>query len=486
MSKTSGSMNQTVVKILVGIFMGFIPATGWAQAPANYSEIKKDCLERAAAFKDDKAEYAFQYNSCMATSQGGRAPERIEDKGKVNCNDVQKEYKEIRNNITKACNDAGLGRSCAQNSKDCGEELEETEFDTQSAIGAALGIQMGNQQQVAQKCPQMGTRDIAEGRKSLQKEIKEDQTALADLAKEAAELQADYDKEVLQIQENLTKAQEDYKKKEKEFSKDERERIEQFHKTQAQAVQDMASQEMQLLGMQSQRDTELSEKAKNLNDLSESMISLACEGKVDQLKKDYEKLITTSKSNTGNFIGEAKRKRAAMLDAFKKCTARFSLDRIEMIKKSNAKVEMIDKQIRSGQSKLDNIQSSLNLAETQLAEIAKDASESKKEAFQSVIDMGTRLQQQMQSAYSKLQKNLQALQAKSAALDKSLKTSSNELQILGPVPKTKKDLSASDASQTISDEIRGLNTILNNPEKKKCIPGIDKEVNQIRESHGAK
>ncbi len=484
MSKTSGSMNQTVVKIVFGIFVGFAPAAGWAQTPSNYAEMKKDCLERAEPFKADKAEYAFQYNSCMATSQGGRAPERLEDKGKVNCNDVQKEYKEIRNNITKACNDAGLGKKCASNSIACGEEMEEEDFDTVSAIGAALGIQNANNQQVSNKCPQMSTRDISEGRKSLQKEIKEDEKELADLTKEAAELQADYDKEVQKIQEELTKAQEDYKKKEKEFSQEERQRIADFQKTQAQAAQDMRTKGDEILSLRGQLTALLRNKARALNKLSESTGKLACMAEVNKMKAEYEKMMGSSTSSSANFIGQAKKKKLEMTRTYSTCMADFYQQRIQLNEQTQNQQETLEKKIADTQATVDNIQDSLNLAQNQLNEIAKDASESKKEALQSVIDLGTRLQQQMQAAYTKLQKNLQALQTKTASLQKSLSTSNNELLSLGPVPKTKKDLSASDAAQTISDEVRNLNTILNNDEKKKCIPGIEKEINQLKKSHG--
>lgn len=483
MSKTSGSMNQTVVKILVGIFVGIGFQSLSTAAPIT-AEQDKDCTAQAEKI-GGTAQEKFKWRlKCIGAYTDGRV--NFDDDKGINCSDVQKEYKEIRSNITKACNDAGLGKSCAANSITCGEEMEEQDFDTMSAIGSVLGIPNANSQQTANKCPQMSTRDISEGRKSLQKEIKEDEKELAELTEKAAELQADYDKEVQKIQEDLTKAQEDYKKKEKEFSQEERERIADFQKTQAQAAQDMRTKGDEILALRGQLTALLRNKARALNKLSESTGKLACMAEVNKLKAEYEKMMGSNTSNSSNFIGQAKRKKLEMTRTYSTCMADFYQQRIQLNEQTQNEQEKLEKRLEDTQAAVDNIQDSLNLAQNQLNEIAKDASESKKEALQSVIDMGTRMQQQMQSAYTKLQKNLQALQTKTASLQKSLATSNNELLSLGPLPKTKKDLSASDAAQTISEEIRGLNSIKNNPEKKKCIPDIDDEVKKYQTDHGVK
>ncbi|NUN04201.1 MAG: hypothetical protein HUU57_00445 [Bdellovibrio sp.] len=482
MSKTSGSMNQTVVKIVFGILMGLIPCTSSAGqiTPAQEEKCKADAEKLGGSAKDKmKAEL-----KCIGAYVDGRV--NFDDDKGVNCNDVDKQAAEIRRNITKACNDAGLGKSCAANSMACGKELEEEDFDTASAIGAALGIPNANNQQVANKCPQMSTRDASESRKSLQKDIKEDEKELADLAKEAAELQADYDKEVQKIQEDLTKAQEDYKEKEKKFNQDERERIADFQKTQAQAAQDLRSKGDEILSLRGQLTALLRNKARALNKLSESTGKLACMAEVNKMKAEYEKMMGSSTSSSANFIGQAKKKKLEMTRTYSTCMADFYQQRIQLNEQTQNQQETLEKKIADTQSTMDNIQDSLNLAQNQLNEIAKDAAESKKEALQSVIDLGTRSQQQMQSAYSKLQKNLQALQAKTASTQKSLTTANNELLSLGPVPKTKKDLSASDAAQTIADEVQNLNSIAKNPAYKDCgsIKNIQEEVKKYKDIHG--
>lgn len=485
MSKTSGSMNQTVVKILFAIMMGLFPHKGLAAQITP--EQDKYCREKGQNHKGSEISKINVEAQCRAGYTETRFEPIPEDKSSITCNDVDKEYKEIRNNITKACNDAGLGKKCGTNSKACAEEMEEEEFDTRSAIGAALGIQMPTDQKVAEKCPQMSTRDISEGRKNLQKEIKEDEKELADLTKEAAELQADYDKEVQKIQEDLTKAQEDYKEKEKKFNQEERERIADFQKTQAQATQDMKSKGDEILALRGQLTALLRNKARALNKLSESTGKLACMAEVNKMKAEYEKMMGSSTSSSANFIGQAKKKKLEMTRTYSTCMADFYQQRIQLNEQTQNQQETLEKKIADTQSSMDNIQDSLNLAQSQLNEIAKDAAESKKEALQSVIDMGTRMQQQMQSAYSKLQKNLQAIQTKTASLQKSLATSNNELLSLGPVPKTKKDLSASDAAETISAELRSLSAIQNDPKKAECIESNEKqkkEIKSLKDLHG--
>lgn len=473
MSKISGNMNKTAVKVFSIICMTYYSPNLFAKTSSNESSKgeksrMQECRDAATERGLDPKTTAFKNDvqDCLRAYEG----KETTDPNKVNCNEIRREYKEAEQKIAEACRKAGLSESnCASNAKSCGEELEEDSLDTMGAIGTVLGLPMGStQSQVASKCPQMNGRDYFTEKDKMEKEIKDTQKEIAELNDDKAKLQDDYNKQMQDIQETLTKAQEDYKKKEEDLNQEERERVAQFQESQNQANEAMRKKGDEIISLRGQLTQLLRNKARALGKLTESTGKLSCMAEVNKMKAEYEKLYSSNSSASANFIGQAKKKKQEMINTYNTCMADFNQQRIQLNETTQNQQETLEKKIADTQSSLDEIQNSLNLASTQFEEIKQATAKKKQNALQSVIDLGTRSQQQMQAAYTKLQENLKTLAAKQASLEAALNRTNQSLQTLGPVPKRGSEYSVATASSEISSQVNILRNIANNPDYTSC------------------
>lgn len=379
------------------------------------------------------------------------------------CKDARDKMDRAQEKIGEACRKAGLGdaKSCTSKARSCDDASSSESFDTVGALATVLGAPGINGNNLGNACPQMNGRDYFAEKDRLQKEIKDTEKELADLNDDKAKIQDDYNKEVQKIQETLTKAQEDYKKQEADIDQAEREQIADFTSNQNKAKEEMRQKGNQILKLQGDLVNLDRNKARALGTISEAAAKRSCVAKIAQMKQDYEKIYSTSSAGAStNFIAQAKRKKQELQTAYNECMNDFNQQRIALNEQSRSQREQLEQQIRDAQSSVDEIQNTLNLASSQLEEIKQSNKKKKSDALQSVIDLGTRSQQQMQSAYQKLQENLKTITAKTASLQAALNRANNSLMTLGPAPKSKSaDYTPSEAASEISSQLDILRNV---------------------------
>ncbi len=127
--------------------------------------------------------------------------------------------------------------------------------------------------------------------------------------------------------------------------------------------------------------------------------------------------------------------------------------------RQNSRKKMLSQQIKNNDETVAEIQNTLNLGSNQLDEIKQSNLKAKADDLKSVIDLGTRSQTQMESAYTNLTQKMQALDKKQASLQQALNRSTNDLVQMGPVPARDSEISYSQASSKINAQIRALNTL---------------------------
>ncbi|MEK2647156.1 hypothetical protein [Bdellovibrio sp. BCCA] len=476
MNKISGKTNKTVVKIFINILVS-------AALLPHYSAFAADkaTLAVTAASNPDAAK-------AVADALKEDREAAAKDKEAQLCKQATDKIDEATRKIGEACRKAGMSGSsnCVSKARSCADESGTDSFDTVGAFATVLGVPAGAAAGIGSACPQMNGRDYFAEKDKIQKEIKDTEKELAELNDDKANLQDDYNKEMQKIQETLTKAQEDYKKKESELDQEERERIAEFNNSQNQAKESMRKKGSEILNLRGQLTQLQRDKARSLNLMSESAGKRKCVSDLAKMKADYEKMYSSSAVSSSNHIAQAKKKKQEMIDFYNTCMNDFNQQRIALNEQTRQKQEDLDKQIRDAQSSLDEIQNSLTLANNQLDEMKQATVKKKTDALQSVIDLGTRSQQQMQAAYTKLQENLKTLAAKQASLQAALNRANQALMTLGPAPKSKSsEYTPGDASGEIDAQISVI-------ERAKyglpasCNDTVSKAVKEAQKTYGTK
>lgn len=448
MNKISGKTDRTAVKIFINILASaaLLPHSGAFAAPATAPATTTTTTQTpAAAPSADTAAILLARDAAAA-----------KEKEQSLCKAATDKIDEASRKIGEACRKAGMSGSsnCVSKARNCAEESGSESFDTVGAFATVLGVPAGAAAGVSSACPQMNGRDYFAEKERIQKEIKDTEKELAELNDDKANIQDDYNKEMQKIQETLTKAQEDYKKKEVELDQEERERIAEFNNSQNQAKEAMRKKGSEVLNLRGQLTQLQRDKARSLNLMSESAGKRKCVADLAKMKADYEKTYSNSAVSNSNHIAQAKKKKQEMIDFYNTCMNDFNQQRIALNEQTRQKQEDLDKQIRDTQSSLDEIQNSLTLANNQLEEMKQATVKKKNDALQSVIDLGTRSQTQMQAAYTKLQENLKTLAAKNQSLTAALNRANQSLMTLGPAPKSKSsEYTPGDASGEIEAQI---------------------------------
>lgn len=370
------------------------------------------------------------------------------------CEDVKNRRERAQSKLSELCRKSGLGGgNCESKSLRCAEVTSGESFDTLDAIGQALGLPAGSTQTAANSCPQLSGKDYFSEKDRIQKEIKDIERDLADLNDDKAEVQDKYNQDMLKMQEDLSKAQEDYKKLESQLDEEERERIAAFNEAQNSAKERMRQIGSEILELQGQLVQAQRQRAIELNALSDSAGKRKCMTEVNKMKADYEKTYAKNSFSSSNHIAQAKKKREELIDFYNTCMNDFNQQRIALNEKNRSAQEKLEKSIRDKQSSLDEVENSLNLASTQLEEMKQSTMKKKSNALQAVVDMGTRMQQQMQAAYTKLQENLKTISSKTASLTSALNRANASLMTLGPAPTSRgSEYAPAEVSSEIGDQ----------------------------------
>ncbi|WP_415061679.1 hypothetical protein [Bdellovibrio sp.] len=452
MNKISGKTHKTVVKIFINTLTGAILSTSLSLGISQHAWAESETVLRLEGEEAKRAHEEEQRNR--------RDRERREL-----CRNAENDYKQAETKIAESCRKAGLGADCVSKAKSCAATSGEDSFDSVSVFATALGLPAGSTAGISSACPQQGGRDYFQDKDKIQKEIKDVEQDLADLNDDKAKIQDDYNKQVQDIQESLTKAQEDYKKKELEIGEKERQRIAEFNNSQNQAKEEIRKRSAEVLKLRGQLIQSQRDKALKLIAMTDASGKRACMKAVSEAKKSYD---SVSSGTSANHIAQAKQKKTELINIYNDCMSAFDQQRVALNESKRQEQEEINQQINDAQSNMDEIQNSLNLASTQLEEMKQASQKEKSDALQSVIDLGTRSQQQMQAAYNKMQENLKTLAAKSASLQAALNRSNQSLMSLGPAPKRGSEYSPADASSEISAQVNILESISSNPDLSAC------------------
>ncbi|WP_291516171.1 hypothetical protein [Bdellovibrio sp. ArHS] len=380
------------------------------------------------------------------------------------CRDARDKMDRAEEKIGEACKKAGLGsaKDCISKAKSCATASGEDSFDTTAAFATVLGMSSTaatGLQNISNACPQMNGRDYFTEKNNIQKEIKDTEKELAELNDDKAQIQEDYQKEMDKIQETLTKAQEDYKAKSLEIDTKERERIADFNSSQNQAKEEMRKKGSDILKLRGQLVQSQRDKALKMIAMTEASGKRACMKAVNDAKKSYD---SVSSATSANHIAQAKKKRQELINIYNDCMDAFDQQRVALNESKKQEQDELTKQIADIQSSFDEIQNSLNLASSQLEEMKQASVKEKSDALQSVIDLGTRSQTQMQTAYTKMQENLKTLASKQASLQAALNRANQSLMTLGPAPKRGAEDTADEASSEISSQINIISSIQRN------------------------
>ncbi|KYG70729.1 hypothetical protein [Bdellovibrio bacteriovorus] len=453
MNKISSTTDRTVVKIFINIIATASLLSSVASAQNTGSGNNNNQNNN-----NNNNSQGQQQQQVQTTGYPYVAPSYNE------CRDARDKMDRAEEKIGEACKKAGLGsaKDCISKAKSCGASSGEDSFDTTAAFATVLGLSStaaSGLQNISKACPQMNGRDYFTEKNNIQKEIKDTEKELAELNDDKAQIQEDYQKEMDKIQETLTKAQEDYKAKSLEIDSKERERIAEFNNSQNQAKEEMRKKGADILKLRGQVTQSQRDKALKLIAMTDASGKRACMKAVTEAKKSYE---SVSASTSSNHIAQAKKKRQELINIYNDCMDAFDQQRIALNESKKQEQDELNRQIADLQSSYDEIQNSLNLASSQLEEMKQSSLKEKSDALQSVIDLGTRSQTQMQTAYTKMQENLKTLATKQASLTAALNRANQSLMTLGPAPKRSAEDTADEASSEISSQINIISSIQRN------------------------
>lgn len=463
MNKVLDSKNKTLVKIVV---------IGWTllSLSAHAQNTSAPTTPAAPATTAPPQTNVAQPGNQGYPAYDSATLERIDEKNRREreCSDLKGRRERAQSKLTELCRKSGLGggtNNCEKKSLRCAEVTGGDSFDTMEAIGVALGLPPGSTQAAVNSCPQLSGKDYFSEKDKIQKEIKDIERDLADLNDDKAEVQDKYNQDMLKMQEDLAKAQEDYKKLEQQLEEEERERLAAFNEAQNSAKERMRQIGSDILELQGQLVQAQRQRAIEMNALSDSAGKRKCMTEVNKMKEDYEKTYAKNSFSSSNHIAQAKKKREELINFYNTCMNDFNQQRIALNEKNRSTQEKLEKSIRDKQSSLDEVENSLNLASTQLEEMKQSTLKKKSNALQAVVDMGTRMQQQMQAAYTKLQENLKTIASKTASLTSALNRANASLMTLGPAPTSR---GSEYAPSEVSGEIGEQAAILLETDEKLC------------------
>lgn len=395
------------------------------------------------------------------TSSGARSDRDVQLSETEACSRANTEISSITQRIGEACRKAGLGgpSNCVRKAKECANESGEESFDTLGSFASALGypqIQSSNQQAaLAKACPQMSGRDYFTEKEKVEANVKDLEKELLDLEKERAQVKKDYDKEMNEINEALAKAQEEYKKTEVELDEAEREKVAEFNRIQSETAQQMRSIGTEILGIEAKLISVQRNKAAELITYSQNSAKLACMKKVRDAKAESTSSINSASS--GGYIAKSKQKKDSIIKLYTDCMDNLNQKRISINETAKADTLLLNKQLTDAKERQLEIQNSLNLAETQLKEMKEATVKQKANALQAVVDLGTRSQALMTSAYENMVANQAAINKRVASITAALNRANNSMLTLGPAPASSNtEYSPADAASDIETYMNQL------------------------------
>jgi hypothetical protein len=399
---------------------------------------------------------------------------------KSDCQQMRNDLKEANKQISDACRRAGAGGndSCFKAAVECGKTAGEDNF---SSMTGLLSQMSGNPviQSMASSmggsglntsCPQISGQDYFTERKNITDDIESAKEDLAKLNDERATVQDDFNKEIQDIQDALKKAQEELAKAKLELKDKKRKQLADFQNQQNQMQEELRKKGTDVLGLQGQLIQSQQDHALKLISMSDASGKRACMKAVLDAKKAYEAI---GSSQSSNYIGEAKKKKAELIATYNDCIDSFLQQRSALNKSKKQEQDQIKKAVTDAQQFIEELNNSLSTAANQLAEIQADAKTEEDNETLKVTQLMQTSQTKMLAAQQKMQTNMTTITAKDQNLNQKLNRLNNELTTLGPAPTKSRsaDYSVSDASSDISGGVNDALDIIDSEDFKKCQSG---------------
>ncbi len=360
--------------------------------------------------------------------------EKCEKCSANDCDYLKRRADDKKDEFTKACKSSGQGTdSCKKKQAACDDTAGEEEFNMSESLLAALNkADTGG----ASKCTLYSGQGFYEEKDRIQDKLDDVNKKLKDNKKELAEINADFTKDLKKIQEDIADAQKEYQEKEADTKKAQRDRASEQAKQAAEMAQNMRKLESTILQKQQEKDDIYADKASSLGQMTEDVANSTCMDTVREayLKRKEALKVTSQKSSTKSLIQAGGSNSNYLNMSFKQCMAKFYNARMSLIRKSDAKIYVNDKDIGYAQSEIDNLK-------TQLSQMSTLEQQAQQDEQTTLTQQQQALQQKIQRASSEMQSLLQTTQQKAKAvtddsneLQTRYKQLSNQIVALGAAP----------------------------------------------------
>ncbi|MBS1968931.1 MAG: hypothetical protein JSU04_01415 [Bdellovibrionales bacterium] len=360
--------------------------------------------------------------------------------GGTDCDYSRRRADDKKEAFFSACKSSGMGiESCKKQQAACesagGDDEYGNSAELLTAFSSALGVPQNSG--ATSQCSQYDGQGFYEEKDRINDKLKDIQKQLKDNKKEIADINEDFSKKIKDIQKDIADAQKELQDKQADIKKEQRERAAEQAKQAADMAAQIKKNETAILQKQQEKDDIYADKAQSLAQMTEDVANSTCMDTVRQAYLDRKKnlQLANQKSSLKSLASAGGSNSNWLNTQFKQCMSKFYAARLNLIRKSDAKIEMADKEIRNAQSESDNLQTQLSQQATleQQAQADEQTQMSQQQqALQTKISNAT---SEMQSLQQSTQQKAQAVNDDSTALQKQYTELSNQLITLGAAPK---------------------------------------------------
>ncbi|HWU42038.1 MAG TPA: hypothetical protein VN132_01330 [Bdellovibrio sp.] len=386
------------------------------------------------------------------------------------CDRAKNTVKDAKKNIQDACRKSGMGdvNACLKNSLDCGQVEEADTYSSSNQLFSRLSqmssdpnvqmlggvldssqTDMSSDPRVKSACPKWSGKDYFTERDKVNKDLKSTKDDLTKINDDKAKIQDDFNKDIANLQEDLTKASKEYNKKKLDMSAKARQDAADIMKQQTQLKDELRKVGTQALTLRGQLIQSQQDQALRLIAMSDASGKRACMKAVSDARNAYQGL----SANGTSLISEGNRRKQDLINIFNDCMSTFNQQRNALNLSKKQEQDQINKAITDNDQQLAEMQNALNAVQSQSDAAKADATTEAQQDTTDLQQLQSSISTKMLAAQQKMQTNLQTLDAKRANSTNELNRLNNSLLELGPVPKTRGDLSGEEASSDISGQV---------------------------------
>lgn len=360
----------------------------------------------------------------------------------ADCDYAKRRADDKKDAFYSACKSSGKGaESCKSQVSACDDAGSSDEYGNSAQLLVAFSNALGvSQNEVGSSCSQYSGQGFYEQKDKLEDKLDDINKKMKDNKKELADLNKDFSDDIKKIQDDIAKAQKEYQEKQSDIKEKQRDRAAEQAKTAADMAQKIRQAQSAILQKQQEKDDVYADKAQSLGQMTEDVANSTCMDTVRQAYLDRKKTLqmTNQKGSLKSLASSGGTNTSWLNTQFKQCMAKFYNARLNLIRKSDAKIETAEKTIRDAQSDIDNMQTQLSQAASLEQQAQSDENTTltnEQTALQTKISQAT---SQMQSLQQTTQQKAQAITDDQTALQKKLTQVSNQIASLGAAPANSK------------------------------------------------